>query len=120
MIAPPSVRDTGLSNRLKAQAFAEGFDLAGITLLGAVETSAAFEDWLSRGYAGDMTYLPRGAEKRRDTRLPFPGAVSALVVGLNYGGTAPSGPVARYARGDDYHDVMGRMLDSLQIGRAYV
>ena len=25
---------------------------------------------------------------------------------MNYGGTEPSGPVARYARGDDYHDVM--------------
>jgi epoxyqueuosine reductase len=35
------------------------------------------------------------------------------VVGLNYGGTSDSGPVARYARGDDYHEVMWRMLDSL-------
>jgi epoxyqueuosine reductase len=32
---------------------------------------------------------------------------------MNYGGTSPSGPVARYARGDDYHDVMWRKLDSL-------
>jgi epoxyqueuosine reductase len=60
-----------------------------------------------------MEYLPRGAEKRRDTRLPFAGARSAIVVGLNYGGTAPSGPIARYARGDDYHEVMWRTLDSL-------
>jgi epoxyqueuosine reductase len=60
-----------------------------------------------------MDYLPRGAEKRRDSRLPFAGALSAVVVGLNYGGTTPSGPVARYARGDDYHDIMWRKLDSL-------
>jgi epoxyqueuosine reductase len=102
----------GLPNRLKAQAFGMGFDLAGIARLGAVETADAFEDWLGRGYAGDMAYLPRGADKRRDTRLPFPGAASALVVGMNYGGAA-AGPIARYARGDDYHDIMWQKLDSI-------
>jgi epoxyqueuosine reductase len=38
---------------------------------------------------------------------------SALVVGLNYGGTQPSGPIARYARGDDYHVVMRKKLGEL-------
>jgi epoxyqueuosine reductase len=104
---------TGLENRIKAQAYGLGFDLVGITRLGPVESAPIFEDWLSKGYAGEMEYLARGAEKRSDTRLPFPGAVSAIVVGMNYGGTAPTGPVARYARGDDYHDVMWRKLDSL-------
>jgi epoxyqueuosine reductase len=60
-----------------------------------------------------MAYLARGAEKRRDTRLPVPGTVSAVVVAMNYGGREPSGPVARYARGDDYHDVMVERLEQL-------
>jgi epoxyqueuosine reductase len=60
-----------------------------------------------------MSYLERGADKRRDTQSPFEGAVSALVVGLDYGGDSPAGPVARYARGDDYHDLMWARLDSL-------
>lgn len=102
-----------LSALIKAQAFGLGFDLAGITTLGPAATAGAFDEWLSRGYAGDMNYLARGAEKRRDTRLPLPGTSSAIVVGLNYGGTSPPGPIARYARGDDYHDVMWRMLDTL-------
>jgi epoxyqueuosine reductase len=102
-----------LSNRLKAQAYGIGFDLAGIARLGPASSAESFDDWLARGYAGDMEYLERGAAKRRDARLPFPGALSAVVVGLEYGGAAPSGPIARYARGDDYHDVMRRMLDSL-------
>jgi epoxyqueuosine reductase len=33
---------------------------------------------------------------------------------MNYGGTSPAGPVARYARGDDYHDVMLEKLGALQ------
>jgi epoxyqueuosine reductase len=60
-----------------------------------------------------MAYLERGAEKRRDTRLPLPGTTHAIVVALDYGGKEPSGPVARYARGDDYHDVMDAMLREL-------
>jgi epoxyqueuosine reductase len=95
-----------LEARIKAQAFGLGFDLVGITVLGLAETAGAFEEWLSRGYAGTMSYLPRGRDKRRDSRLPVPGAASAIVVAINYGGREPSGPVARYARGDDYHDVM--------------
>jgi epoxyqueuosine reductase len=105
--------DPGLGNRLKAQAYGIGFDLAGIARLGPAETAHAFDEWVSRGYAGEMAYLPKGAEKRRDTRAPYSGAVSALVVGLDYGGAEPAGPVARYARGDDYHEIMWRMLDSL-------
>jgi epoxyqueuosine reductase len=101
------------SNLIKAQAFGLGFDLAGIARLGPAETSPEFERWLDRGFAGDMSYLEKGAAKRRDTREPFPGATSAIVVGMDYGGAAAGGPVARYARGDDYHDVMRRKLDEL-------
>ncbi len=102
-----------LSQLIKAQAYGLGFDLAGITALGPMETATAFDEWIERGFAGDMDYLPRWADKRKDARLPFSGVTSAIVVGLNYGGTARTGPIARYARGDDYHDVMWRMLDSL-------
>jgi epoxyqueuosine reductase len=109
----PAGLTASVESLIKAQAFGLGFDLAGIATLGPVETADAFDDWLSAGYAGEMAYLPKGAEKRRDTRLPFAGASSAIVVALNYGDTAPSGPVARYARGDDYHDVMWGKLNAL-------
>jgi len=110
VIAAP---ERSLEQMIKAQAFGLGFDLVGITTLGPVETSAAFEGWLASGYAGDMAYLARGAEKRADTRRPVPGATSAIVVGMDYGGREPAGPVARYARGDDYHGVMIDRLNAL-------
>jgi epoxyqueuosine reductase len=102
-----------LEDLIKGQAYGLGFDLVGITALGPMETSGAFDAWVAKGYAGEMDYLPRGAEKRRDSRLPFPGARSAIVVGLEYGGREPSGPVARYARGDDYHEIMTDRLKEL-------
>jgi epoxyqueuosine reductase len=104
---------TELARLAKAHAYAIGFDLVGIAALGPAETSPEFEAWLHEGRAGTMGYLERGAEKRRDTRLPLPGTTHAIVVALDYGGKEPSGPVARYARGDDYHDVMNAMLREL-------
>jgi len=118
-------------SRLKAQALGLGFDLAGIATLGPVESSAAFNEWLAQGFHGEMDYLQRGAELRADSTRPEPGMRSALVVALDYGGKQPDGPVARYARGDDYHRVMWDRLDELLTwarnergadlrGRAYV
>lgn len=102
-----------LEQLLKAQACGLGFDLVGIIPLGPMETAPVFDEWLSQGYAGEMDYLQRAAEKRRDSRLPAPGTTSAIVVGMDYGGRTPSGPIARYARGDDYHDVMVAKLEEL-------
>ena len=116
---PPRLEDL-----IKAQAYGLGFDLVGITPLGPASTAGAFDAWLERGYAGEMTYMSRTAGKRRDSRLPFEGATTAIVVAMNYGGTEPSGPVARYARGDDYHEVLLDRLTQLhrwiesQIGRS--
>ncbi len=110
-VAP--VVDESIARRLEAEGYALGFDLVGFVRLGPAETAGAFEDWLTAGYAGEMAYLARGADKRRDTRLPYPGALSAVVVALDYGGREPAGPVARYARGDDYHDVLVAKLRAL-------
>jgi epoxyqueuosine reductase len=137
MIAPTSSPDDlptlapALQHRLEAQAYGLGFDLVGVAELGPVESAPYFEQWLAEGRAGDMHYLAKWADKRRDTRLPYAGVTSAIVVAMDYGGREPSGPVARYARGDDYHDVMRDRLDELHAwlqaelghalpGRAYV
>lgn len=114
MRVPPAIALAPLEERIKAQSYGLGFDLTGLTTLGPAETARHFDAWIERGYAGDMDYLPRWADKRHDTRLPFPGVSSAIVVAMNYGGTQPPGPVARYARGSDYHDVMTLKLRELQ------
>ena len=102
-----------VENLIKGQAYGLGFDLVGITTLGPAETASRFEEWIANGYAGEMGYLARGAAKRRNSRLPFEGAISAIVVGLNYGGREATGPIARYARGDDYHELMTARLREL-------
>jgi epoxyqueuosine reductase len=119
MVGAGMVNASSITSMVKAQAYGLGFDLVGVTGLGPAATADAFDEWIANGYAGEMTYLPRGAEKRRDSRLPVPDCTSAVVVGMMYGGAEQPGPVARYARGDDYHDVMVAKLRELHewIGR---
>ncbi len=110
----PSADPAALTERLKAQAYGVGFDVAGVAALGVPDSVAHFDAWLAAGHHGPMAYLDgAGAELRRDSRRPHPGATHALVVGLDYGGKEPPGPVARYARGDDYHEVLREKLRAL-------
>ncbi len=103
----------GFRTRLEGQAYGLGFDLVGVTDLGEPSSVAHFDAWLAAGHHGSMAYMETGAELRRDARLPHPGATHAIVVGMHYGGGTPSGPVARYARGDDYHELMRARLREL-------
>jgi epoxyqueuosine reductase len=94
-----------LEDRLKAAAYGLGFDLCGIAAFGPADTAAQFDAWLAAGYHGEMAYLAR--------RRAVTGVTHAIVVALDYGGKEPDGPVARYARGRDYHDVMLERLAEL-------
>jgi epoxyqueuosine reductase len=69
-----------------------------------------------------MTYLNRTARVRADVRRWLPSARSVVVVANIYNTGHPHhveiadagrARIARYAWGDDYHDVMGRRLGSL-------
>ena len=53
-----------LESRLKDQARAAGFALVGIARAGPADDFARLREWLDRGYAGEMAYLPRHADAR--------------------------------------------------------
>ncbi|MBI2162163.1 MAG: tRNA epoxyqueuosine(34) reductase QueG [Candidatus Rokubacteria bacterium] len=105
-----------LSEAVKGRALELGFDRVAIGPAGPAEHGAAFERWLDAGYAGTMDYLPRGRADRLDPARLLPGCRSVVAVALSYaheGGDASWAPVARYARGRDYHDVMRPRLVEL-------
>jgi epoxyqueuosine reductase len=123
------------AERIKAKARELGFDLCGIAPADNFPELAYLEEWLARGYAGDMAYMSRSAARRADVRNVVPGARSVIVTGTIYNtkmgsdpGDGPTQPlesphhrgltpsvaaIARYALGDDYHDVLKTRLDSL-------
>ena len=114
-IAPPDARDAIL-----AQARSLGFQAVGVASAdNAPADGEGLRQFLRLGYAGDMAWLPRTAERRAASRALWPEARSVVVVGLNYGPAhdplrllaAPTrGIVSAYAQGRDYHDVLkGRL-----------
>jgi epoxyqueuosine reductase len=110
------------ASAVKAKALELGFDLCGVAAADAYPELAFFDEWLARGYAGEMDYLARSAERRRDVRHVLPSARSVIVTATAYNtdrpySTAIDDPgvarISRYAWGDDYHDVVKRRLDAL-------
>jgi epoxyqueuosine reductase len=110
-----------LAARARALALEVGFDMAGVARADAPPELRFFAEWVGRGHAGEMAYLTGQVEARSDLRAAFPWARSVIAVGLQYDTAGPysvdadprGGWMARYAWGDDYHEVMGAMLRRL-------
>ena len=110
-----------LTEEIKAHAASLGFDLAGVTTADPPRHGDYYAEWVEQGLAGEMAYLERQIEKRQDPRKILPNARSLVVVAMNYRcpdpdpipENTPRGKIARYARGDDYHDVMKEKLLTL-------
>jgi len=98
-----------------------GFDFCRAAACSPPAHTGEFGDWLSAGAHGEMEYMARGEEKRRDPQKILPGAKSIIVLALNYfQGNVPQsgaakGRIARYAWGDDYHDLIAAKLDKIDI-----
>jgi epoxyqueuosine reductase len=99
-----------------------GFDLVGISPIVPPPHGESFSEWLRRGFAGEMAYLERGANKRLHPGDFLPWAKSIVSVALNYYAPlhredAPKdglrGWISRYAWGDDYHEIMETRLAEL-------
>jgi len=110
------------SQDLKAKALGLGFDACGVAPAGDLAELRFFREWVDRGYAGDMEYLRRSKERRADVRHVLPSAKSVIVTATLYNVERPystecadrgRAQIARYAWGDDYHDVIERRLDAL-------
>ncbi len=121
-------RTKTLTARVKAKAAELGFDPVGVTTPQPSLFSEAYRAWIAAGRHGEMGYLERNLDRRLDPSLLLENARSILAVGMNYYSDAEEGPglpdlsdpaeaerarFARYARGDDYHDVMTLRLRAL-------
>jgi epoxyqueuosine reductase len=110
------------ASAIKQQARSLGFDACGIAPAADHPELRFFKEWLARGYAGEMTYLHRTADRRADVRHVLPSAQTVIVTATVYNTDRPystecadatRAQVARYAWGDDYHEVIGARLESL-------
>ncbi len=108
-----------LKAALVERARALGFDDCRVARAETPAHAREFRTWIEEGAAGDMAWLERGAEKRCDPQLVLAGARSVVVLTMNYwqgeagAPRAGGGRIARYAWGDDYHDLIERKLQQL-------
>jgi epoxyqueuosine reductase len=110
------------ASEIKEHARSLGFDACGIAPARAHPELAFFREWLDRGYAGDMGYLHRSAHRRADVRHVVPSAQTVIATATLYNTDRPysiecarpdRAQIARYAWGDDYHEVVGARIEAL-------
>ncbi len=106
--------------RLAAFAREIGFDSCRIAACESPAHADEFRHWLRDGAQGEMDYMKRGEEKRCDPQQILPEAKSIVVVALNYfqgdaahRAAATEGKIARYAWGEDYHELIKAKLDKI-------
>jgi epoxyqueuosine reductase len=115
--------DGDLPPRVEARARELGFSLFGVAAPHASTHTPLYRRWLEDGFHGQMAYLGRedSIARRADLQRTMDSVRSVVVVGYEYyaeddpavAADPGRGIVARYARGDDYHDVVKEKLEEL-------
>ncbi len=111
-----------LRERVRERAVAHGFDRVGFARVAPIDREAdALRSWLAEGHHASMAWMERGVDVRvapdHDDLLPHARTVIVLAASVlrpDEGEVGPSpGVVARYARGRDYHNVLGTRAKKL-------
>ncbi len=119
-----------LSEAVKQEARGLGFDAVGICRVATKSEDTATPlpqflhhrllEWLQRGYHGMMDWMERDPARRADPQQVLSGCRSVISVGMNYytphqADERPGyGRIARYAWGEDYHEVLKQRLEQLE------
>jgi epoxyqueuosine reductase len=125
--------DSSITKWIGEHAGELGFAECGVVRADRFPELARNDEWLARGYAGEMKYL--GDARRDDIRRVMPGVQSVIACALVYNtehprtaqawsnrntstleGDEPRGWISRYAWGDDYHEVLRGKLEDLLEG----
>lgn len=117
-----------MKEAIRQRALELGFDACRFTTADPPSSLPHFERWLQQGHQGTLAYLERGLAKRADLNRILPGIKTVIVLAAAHSaGTAtpegetsqpssppmPAGVVARYARHDDYHEVLAQPLQAV-------
>jgi len=102
------------ADAVKAAARACRFTLVGLAPAEALDPRP-LQAWLEAGYAADMDWMRRRLPERLDPCAVLSGARTVIALALAYHRPpGEQGPVARYARGRDYHYAHRDQLKALR------
>ena len=93
-----------------------GADKLGVSSVEPIQADH-LNEWLNRGYHGEMSYMENHKEKRLDPAELLPDAKSVVSIFVNYHQPEPhpklDGVISKYARGKDYHSVLKDIIHEL-------
>lgn len=101
------------SARVTAWAHAAGFDLVGFARAEPIPPDALTQ-WLEAGFDADLDWMGARLADRLDVSRLVPNARTVVALGCNYWRTDDPSPIARYARGRDYHYTLKDRLRALR------
>jgi epoxyqueuosine reductase len=95
---------------LRELAHQAGFEACGFVSAQTAPHREPFLRWLDEGSHAGMAWLARNPERRTDPRNVLPGCQTMIFLAKNYfqgdSHRRSSGRIARYAYGQDYHELM--------------
>jgi epoxyqueuosine reductase len=116
----------GLKDRIRAEALALGFEACGFAEVSTPwPATARLAEFVAHGRHGEMAWIEETQDRRGHPRAMWPGARSAIVLGMNYGpdhdpmaalAVRDRAVISVYAQGDDYHDLIKKRLKALARG----
>jgi len=100
---------------LQREAKAYGFHALGVAPVPLDLRQQYYLDWIAGGQHGTMAWMERNNDRRLHPEHLLPEARSIIVVAMNYYQPDPKREyrIAKYALGDDYHNLMLRQLKKL-------
>lgn len=111
-----------MKERIRQRAMELGFDDCRFARATPPDAAKEFQNWVAQGKFGEMAWIQRNAEKRIEPQKVLPDAKTVICLAASYEGGAGqgtslqmTGTVARYARFDDYHDVLAERLKALAL-----
>lgn len=112
-----------LADQIKVWGKEMGFQALGITDVELGKHEQHLQDWLDKGFHGDLGYMAQHGSKRSHPELLIPGTLRVISVRLDYLSTparendittdAEHARVSRYALGRDYHKLIRKRLSKL-------
>lgn len=106
------------TNLIRSAAASLGFNFCGVARAEKLDDDAKrLEAWLKADMHGSMQYMEKYFDQRVDPSLLVPGAKSVITLLLNYYPAQQQQPgtphIAKYAYGNDYHEVIKTKLNIL-------
>ncbi|MGA2030245.1 MAG: tRNA epoxyqueuosine(34) reductase QueG [Verrucomicrobiota bacterium] len=103
-----------MKDKIQQRALELGFADCRFTSADSPQSAEKFQNWLAQKNHGEMSYLERNAPKRIDPQKVLNGAKGIIALAESYEiPSQQSGSIARYARFNDYHEILGKRLKLL-------